>query len=159
MTAAPLNGNEPDFPGVLPCMDISRVLTIGLLGAALCASGCASESPSRASDVTATPTATATPPPETITVKGKQGRMFRCPSTARSEIDAAKDRVRHARKGIDPLKRSIQRIKREFPGGAAPPAIATHVNLLVARHNARVRRLNVAVDAHNRLLRSRCDPA
>jgi hypothetical protein len=119
---------------------------------------------------TVTPTATATPtatpkpkrtPPPTPTpvpVRGRGGKMYSCDYAVVRELDVAHEPVERGRRALQPLRRGIDRIERNYPGNTLPSDVYDRYSALIDDFNTQVNEINAAVHVYNRKLEQLCDP-
>lgn len=104
---------------------------------------------------TTTPTATTTSAPGSV--RGSNGKMYRCigPSLLR-DLRTTSRRIDRGRRSLKRIRTELRRLKRRYPNKVAPRRVAQRYNYLVRKHNALLRLGNRRVRVYNARLERDC---
>ncbi len=104
-----------------------------------------------------TPTTTSTTSATPGSIRGSNGKMYRCigPNLL-SDLKALNRRIDRGRTSLRRIRRELRRIKGRYPSKVAPQRVAQRYNYLVRKHNALLRLGNRRVRAYNGRLERDC---
>jgi hypothetical protein len=95
---------------------------------------------------------------ETVTISGG-GKSFSCPDGTDAKLEPIDIEAGRAKITLRNVRKSMNTIEKRYPDHRAPTKVVNRYNRLVTREGKLVTAYNGAIDRHNAVLKSDCDPA
>jgi hypothetical protein len=95
---------------------------------------------------------------ETVTIAGG-GKSFSCPDGTDAKLEPIDIEAGRAKITLRRVRQSMGTIEKRYPDHRAPTKVVNRYNRLVKREGKLVDAYNSAIDKHNAVLKSDCDPA
>ena len=95
----------------------------------------------------------------TVTIEGDGGKTFSCPDGTTAKFEPIDIRAGRVKITLQQVHKKMHVLEKRYPKHHAPAAVVRQYNGLLTREHRLVKAYNGAVDEHNALLTSECDPA
>ncbi len=95
----------------------------------------------------------------TVTIEGDGGQTFSCPDGTQAKFEPIDIRAGRVKITLQQVHKKMDTLEKRYPEHRAPAAAVRRYNGLLTREHPLVKAYNDAVDEHNAILTSDCDPA
>jgi hypothetical protein len=96
---------------------------------------------------------------ESVTIGGGGGQSFTCPDGTQAKLEPIDLRAGRVKITLRHVDKRLDAMGKRYPGGKGPHDAVVRYNALVKRNHRLVRAYNAAIDEHNAVLNSDCEPA